>query len=353
MKAAQPGRLPRTARPVEFVVDPSMYERGPEVEPTDGLHGVGSVGRLDLRHHFIGPTCAEYWMALCQAPEYGHRKLIELIDASCPAMLYPIKANGTPVTLVSLGPGDGELDLMLLRHLEARLNLDCYCCVDFSFDLLRHAVRRVSCTPELTTSFPIRAVCGDFTRLVSSPGAQDGTSNLFALTGYTLGNYSEGDLLGRVRALMKPRDWLLVDARLHDLRGYDGNRAIEDDERERLTRAYALPLSNRFAFGPVEIATTATPADVAFGYDVCRRVTVVPNALNVVTFCTGLKTTLRVTGEPVERARLDLGSTTLYRLEDLLGWFEVVHLTPCWHIAEDSTALFLLKRAATPRPLAR
>ncbi len=303
--------------------------------------------RPDMLYHYSGTISSLHWIALCQNREYGHIELVELIDRSFPEVARIMKANmpkAVSMNLVSLGPGDGETDIRILRHLETAFDFRCYYCIDFSFELLRHAVFRVSSAKVLKNGFRIKAVCGNFAEssdlLVCEEGAR-----LFALTGFTLGNYNEINLLGKIRTLMTDRDFLLVDARLHDLKNWDGQSPIALGEISHLLNSYAQEQTDHFVFGPVEAVTLASVADVTFGRRINRETTCVPKALNVTLCCNGLRTKMRFTGEPVERAHLDLATTTFYSYTDLRRWLPDAGFNCIWDQQEDRVGLFLLTRS--------
>lgn len=97
-------------------------------------------------------------------------------------------------------------------------------------------------------------------------------------------------------------------------------------------------------FGPAEVATFATATDVEIDYEITGAVTSVPSALNVAIYCTGLNTTMRFTGQPVERDRLDLAVTTMYNYPDLVSWFGTVGFSMVWHYDASGIALLLLRK---------
>ncbi len=347
MRAAKTGGDDR----VEFLVDRSIYATREAASLVRKHSRLGGAVTLDLQHHYSGPIQALYWIELCRDRAYGHHDLVRRIDAAFPAALRAMRqvlpADG-PLSLVSLGPGDGEIDIRLLRHLERSEELHGYLGVDFSFGLLAFAVNRILHSSRLSTRFPVRAIFGDFTAL--SPRALDvagrATHRLFSLTGFTLGNYPEPALLRRIAALMAGEDFLLVDARLHTLELWDGRRRLSREERDSVLASYAHEGCNRFVFGPVETVTTSTATDVEFGYDLCRRITRVPRALNAVIYCRDLRTRMRVTGRPVHRRRLNLAATTLYSFDELGEWFPSQGLELVWSVKTGTVCLFLLRRAA-------
>jgi hypothetical protein len=333
---------------VTFLVDSSMFGKRNAL-PREIYGDLDRVVRTDLRYHYSGSVCAHRWLDVCDDPAYGHCDLMDRLDEVLPdllAVLLSDSACQSNISVTSLGPGDGSVDERILRNLDQEIRLDSYCGLDFSFDLLRRAVHRIAGAKGFRSDFPIRAVCGDFTDLTEVIPGNSATSciRMFTMTGLTLGNYRESALLGRIRTLMGAGDYLFLDARLHDLGECPDKRDLSLSELDATIGSYNRSSVKRFVFGPVEVATLATADDVEIGYDVTRGLTVVPNALNVVIYCTGLNTRMRLTGESVERDRLDLAVTTMYNHPDLLSWFGSSGFSTLWHRDIGGMAVFLLKR---------
>lgn len=328
---------------VAFTVDATMYGTQNAV-PGAVYADLELAVRPDLRYHYANPICAQRWLDVCADPAYGHDRLLASIDTLLGELVGALDARG-PVTVVSLGPGDGSVDERVLRGLAAGPGVDCYCGIDFSFELLRRAVHRIATAEELDGTFPIQAVCADFTdvRARGLPEPPPGSSRLFALTGFTLGNYREADLVASIGALMREGDHLLLDARLHPFAAVPPDPSALVD-RAGLCESYDLPTVRRFVFGPAEVATLATADDVDIAISVDRSVTVVPDAINLVIHCTGLDTSMRLTGAPVRRDRLDLAVTTRYRLDALATWLEGAGFELVWRGDGDDVAFLMLRR---------
>lgn len=307
-----------TPAPQFLVAAPNLRGEGGR-SPIEVCSDLDVAVQVNLRFHFSGPLGAAYWIDLCRSQEYRHDRVRAAIESSLGAVIEVLTEGGRcrpRFNLLSLGPGDGGVDICILEHLRPALELATYRCVDFSFELLEYAVRRIRASGA-ADRLPVRAWCANFAE--PDGGAwRDGERDLVLLTGYTLGNDDEARVLADIARWMRPGDFLLLDGHLHGLEG-DGER-LTREQRGLLLRGYDNPASNRFAFGPVEMVTTAQAHDVAFDYRIGRSVTVVPGALNVVTGCSGLEARLRLTGAPVARAHLDLASTTLYRFEELRDW---------------------------------
>ncbi len=332
-----------------FTVAESHYLAHGAPTPLEICANLDLAVQIDLRHHFSGPLCAAYWIDLCRCREYGHDRLLGAIEAALPKLVEIIRDRLPPrarLDVVSLGPGDGEIDIRVLGELRTRLDVASYRCVDFSLEMLEHVVRRLIGSGTVG-GLPLKVICADFTGLDGSDVLGDNAS-LLLLTGYTIGNNIESRLLGDIASWMRPGDLLLIDGRL----GGDGSSSepIAPERLAPLVRCYDNEASNRFAFGPVEMVTTASCRDVKFDYRVARRVTTVPGAINIVIGCSGLEAQMRLTGELVARDHLDLASTTVYDFAALRGWLAGSELNLLFACRHEDTGVFVLEK---PRPAER
>ncbi len=321
----------------------SHYRTRGARSPLDICGDLDLAVQLDLRYHFTGMLCAAYWIDLCRSREYEHDRLIGAIEHALPAISDVVRdrlAPGRPLDIVSLGPGDGQVDIRILEELRGRLRVDSYRCVDYSLEMLEYVLRRIE-ESGTVDDLPVTAVCGDFSGLRGSEVLGDGAS-LLLLTGYTMGNNNEARLLGDIAAWMRPGDLLLIDGRLHE--GGGSGDAAAGERLAPHVRCYDNEASNRFAFGPVEAVTTASFRDVPFRYRIERHMTTVPGAFNIVTSCEGLETRMRLTGERVTRAKLDLGSTTVYDFAALRDWLAASSLNLLVARRDDCTGLFVLAK---------
>lgn len=329
---------------VQFELHPSM-SGGAAGETAPIYSDLETAVRLDLRHHYSGPICARRWLSLCNSPQYGHKTLARVIQSEIPNALCALKdtVRARRVDLVSLGPGNGDIDRRFLRRLQQDFDSLGYICIDRSFELLQFATASILREPALRKlRMPIRAIWGDFTRMDPLPQIPaEHSARLFCLTGFTFGNHNESFLMDAVGRAFAPGDFLFLDARLHHLTRVNGN--LTDRQIGSLVNTYALDLCNRFVFGPVELVTTSTAGDVAFGYDVNRSITAVPNAVNVLIYCKDLHTRMRFTGKTVDIPRLNLASVTLYNYSDLVQWFFSRNFEVTWHAQNSGIGLFLLR----------
>jgi hypothetical protein len=338
----------------EYVADSSLSFTLSNIELNREFYSdLRQVARVDLKYHYLGAECASYWINLSQHPDYGHAELREVIEDTAREMLNKIFDDRTnavedgKIDLISLGPGDGEIDARLLHRMQQeKLQVEYYYSVDISFDLLQFAVANVIRSDFLEHNFRIKAIHGDFTQLerLKAIYTFDQSINLFSLLGFTLGNYNEAHLLRQIRRGMNVGDYLLVDARLHGLDEPKDLGQLSKDEQQIITHGYSHKLNNHFAFGPVEMATGSRADSMTFGYDVNNRITVVPGGINVVTYCTELDTWMRTTGEQIRKERLDLAATTLYSYDSLREWLLTRGFHEVWSNKKNKVVLFLLRK---------
>jgi hypothetical protein len=307
-------------------------------------------GTIDLKYHYLGVTCATYWLALSHNFDYGHKELADAIARNFNEVIDACNFADKAVDLISLGSGDGQIDARLLTKLTRKVaNFEYYYCVDISFELLQQAVAHiVQCSSEgsFSKKFRIKAIHGDFTKLkrLAPIYTFDQSVNIFTLTGNTLGNYNEADLLKVIREGMETNDFLFLDARLHTLNDWDSDQEFSESEKQILVGAYNNSLNNQFAFGPVERATNTTYKDIQFGYEINTMITTVPKAINIITYCTGIDMAVKSYGEAFKGKRLNLAATTLYSYNPLEKWLRTKGFDLLWHKADRNTGLFLLRK---------
>jgi hypothetical protein len=325
-----------------------MY--GADYAPPREVYGeLDRVVRPDLYYHYSTPICAQRWLDVCEDPAYGHAALLGHVAGMMPEITESLRGDSGSAPraeLCSLGPGDGSVDERILEGLSRAFDLVAYTGLDFSFELLRRCVHRLAYAPGLPEHLPIQAVCGDFTDLgsVTLPERRPNAVRVFALTGFTFGNYAEDRLLADIGRLMAEGEYLLLDARLHALGPLPDETALPAVRSGGASTHYDVGAVRRFVLGPVEVATQAATDDIEVSFEMARTLTTIPNAVNLVIYCSGLNTTMRLTGQPIRRERLDLAVTTAYHLPDLTSWFTGSGFTTVWRGSAGDVAFFLLRR---------
>lgn len=334
----------------EFIVDSSLSHSISAIElETDVISYLTSGASPNLKFNYLGALGAKNWLNLTTDPTYGHADLVGAFRQHTIEIVEATKLEGQRVDLVSLGPGDGALDLVLLAAFQKRATLAHYYPLDLSIELLQTAVSNVvKAGAWFKKNFRIKAIHGDFTSLVRYKPIYcfDPAVNFISLIGYTFGNHNEAELLGKLREGMDPGDYLLIDARLHQEGMYRGQRPSKEEIVE-ITRSYSHGLNNSFAFGPVEATTVAEHAATVFKYEVNGRYTAVPKALNIITYVENLQTKFRSNGRKLNKRRLDLTVTTIYDDNSLSNWLIERGFDLVWRRKENRTAFYLLRKSDT------
>jgi hypothetical protein len=303
-------------------------------------------GTGSLRFNYLGAVGAQNWLDLSEDPNYGHSAVRNILATAVPELVELAKL-GAEIDFISLGPGDGNLDQRILSNIRKRdIWVRNYYPLDISFELLQRTVSNIIRVPALRRGLKIKAIHGDFFNLVRyrSIYGYDHYPNVFCLLGYSFGNYNEADLLGKLREGMAEGDILIFDARLHQ-ESIASDKRLSKEEQGNLVRSYSHLTNNRFAFGALDIATTAKFEDMQFGYEVNTELTVVPGALNVVTYCENVQTRLkRNLRRRINHKQLDLAVSTLYDRDRLVAWTERRGFMMLGEKKDGSTILLMLKR---------
>jgi hypothetical protein len=316
---------------------------------------------LDLKFHYVGTRMAEYWMDVCKEDSYGHDFLTRVTARAIEPIVDAMELEGK-INLASLGAGDGQADIVFLDHLQRHLDLDMYLPVDISLDLLQTAVAEVMKAPALRTddrNFRMKPVLADFELNLTSIEpflTYDNTPNFYFLTGYTLGNAPEQAVIESLHRTMRPQDLLLVDARLHDAGEITDDRQLTKDLEDRLKAPYSSPAVQKFAFGPVQIASdfAVNHEDIEFSHEIhVGRTTSVPHGIDVTLMCKGLEKSeafkespLGENGGWLQRLRpraLQLAAVTYYDFEALGKWFANRGFKVAWQQKEGDVGLYAMR----------
>jgi len=178
------------------------------------------------------PACVRAWLALSEDVAYESRR------QSWSMLLDDIENVSSHldsiVAVISLGAGDGSLDVLLLKALQSvKLDVD-YFPVDASQSLLEMAC--AAAEDEEVDTLGIKADISSPMHLVLAADASE-NPKLFLLCGNTLGGFDPLDQIRYLSQCMRDSDRLIVDAEI-----YDAATAISSRDN---------PLGQRFAFEPL------------------------------------------------------------------------------------------------------
>jgi uncharacterized SAM-dependent methyltransferase len=273
----------------EFIVDSllshSVSALDMEAEVTNYLQLGASP---NLKYNYIGALGAQNWLNLSNDPSYGNSYLRSALRKFQQDIVEATKLHGQRVDIVSLGPGDGTLDLFLLSGFQNICTIAHYYPLDLSIELLQFAVSTVVGSAWINKKFGIKAIHGDFMSLIRYKPIYsfDPAPNFISLIGYTFGNHNEAELLGKIREAMDPGDFLLLDARLRS-EGGDPKQKLTKEQQIELCRSFNQALNNRFAFGPLEAATNADFNPTQFVHEANTKYTSVQKGIIPLTHVTG------------------------------------------------------------------
>lgn len=299
---------------------------------------------IDLKYNYLGASSAANWITLSKHPGYGHSKLIKFISENASEIVNQLELEpGKTIDFISLGSGDGEIDKHLLFQLITRNNLNVFYPFDISFDLLQKVVNEVATCTWWQDKPKIKAIHGDFLELVNYRRIfdHDNVPNCFSLLGFTFGNYSEGNFIGKIKEGMRKGDYLLLDARLHDLKLV---AKITNEDKEKITANYNNQSANRFVFAALETVTNADYKSVTFENVPSQHYTDVPNAVNVLVNCKGVNARFRSDNKPFRKDTISLGLTTLYSFEDLVTWLGNKGFNVIYEKQVDGNGFILLRK---------
>lgn len=214
------------------------------------LEELRSGAMLSCSHSYYTEQGTGCWLSLCNDPQYEvYRKSTRLLSEHSDRILKglgPKFIEAIP-DFVSLGPGNGQKDRILLKSLVLHYEKQgsssefFYYPVDISIQMLAAAIKNVCSEPKLRTRLRIKAVVGDFLRLMSIKPVYDYRSapNLFSFLGNTLGNIpDEVHSLKKLKNAMCPGDFMLLEVRL-----YAGAPKLGGDNQDQFGLSFA-PLAH-------------------------------------------------------------------------------------------------------------
>jgi L-histidine Nalpha-methyltransferase len=213
--------VPDTREPLEWLeldrADDTARFMGLNSDLTRGFDRSGDGKRIVSGHAYTGLGAAAAWASVCRDPLCGPPS--QSVESFADRW-YGIHASAPPEPChyVSLGPGDGRKDGVLLSDL-SRANRDmCYLPVDASEEVLHLAVRgmirRLGLPTDRVLSLPwdfsSRERMAALRRLLDELFGD--TPVLFSLLGNTIAHFDEDTaVLGLISSILRPHDRLLLE----------------------------------------------------------------------------------------------------------------------------------------------
>jgi uncharacterized SAM-dependent methyltransferase len=192
-----------------------------------------SIEARDLPEKFFywTPLSARIWTSVVKSPPLESlRQMWRRIGTKAESVVEHV---GGPISVVSLGAGDGAQDESLLNGLIAARPEVRYYPVDASQPLLESACARAE-DAEIET-LGLKADISSPSHLVVASDTPE-TAKIFLLAGNTLGAFDPFDMLRNVAQCMRAEDRLIVDGMIF---------------RDDVLATVDSPLGRKFAFAPL------------------------------------------------------------------------------------------------------
>jgi L-histidine Nalpha-methyltransferase len=207
---------------------------------------IGDGKRITSGFSYLGAEPAIAWTKACRDHLYPVMKQsIESFDRRWEDIRPNLEAQ--PYHYVSLGPGDGQKDAVILHDLERNNAQLCYVAVDMSAEMLRLGVHPLVRQLKLSRNrvlpvqldFSSRANVTELRRLLH--GLFDRHAILFSLLGNTTANFENDTEMLRmfVEELLRPQDRFVVEvATTRKLDEAMAQEAAEEYEHSRTFREF-------------------------------------------------------------------------------------------------------------------
>lgn len=206
----------------------------PELQLVEEFAAAFAARRLPEKFFYWFPLSVRAWLDLCGSGPYRNFSRSHLLTRRFCAQ--PDGLPVAPLDVWSLGPGNGEKDLLLLNALRTRGGPLRYRAVDVSVGLLEAACRSVA-----DAGFAVEGFKADLTqaphRAALAASAGD-PPRLYLLLGNTLGALDPLAFAPALGGMLRPQDHLLLDGE------------IAGTPAETLA-GYDHPINRRFAFAPL------------------------------------------------------------------------------------------------------
>ncbi|HEX4438341.1 MAG TPA: L-histidine N(alpha)-methyltransferase [Solirubrobacteraceae bacterium] len=250
-------------------------------EVVDGIRGTGDQPRhIRDGQQYVGAISTDHWQTATRDAKY---RTLSFGIKTFPARWAQLKTTlGRPLNYISIGPGTGEKDKLILEHLQPLLAAGqtiMYVPIEISSELLDVALELI--LPAIDRSrievIPIRMDVTDEESLQRLkdvlPTLTAGSSSLFSVLGNTLANFADDDeMLVKLASIMAPRDKLLLELATV-------TEASSQTARQAAMEYEGSDTFHRFAMGTLQDYTNCSFAN---GSVVCHG-DVVRDAVQVVT----------------------------------------------------------------------
>jgi hypothetical protein len=278
--ATQRRTLPRTLNRGDLlpdICDATFLSNRMPIDPRPELMSAIRSGRLiNPKHIYSFERGTRLWLDMCADHDYEYfRASLKLLRDNTSQILDHIDAKvlSSGPDVISLGPGNGRKDRVLLKALLQRLDNSTgdfyYYPVDINVAMLATAVREIRREELITRSVKVKAAIADYEqdlRALAPMYQFRSAPNIFLFLGNSLGNFeNETDMLLQLQHAMLPGDFALIEvatanSKEIDLGGSDEiNRQFDFTPLDALGVRYERPrLEYVFAHDRSHIPHTRT-----------------------------------------------------------------------------------------------
>jgi len=208
---------------LDNVIDSALYLQRTRPQPSKHEIVDAISRRQPFKQHllYITEEGLNSYLDLCADPEYDYyTETTKTISQNKSAIVKAIleRANSTEVDFISLGPGNGRKDAILLDEFcrRARTNSFVYYYpYDINSGMLLEAVRSVVHKGFPTSKLRLKAIEADVQQLPTFRSVFDyrPEPNVFSLLGGLNITGSEVSLLQSIRSMLSPRDTFILEVR--------------------------------------------------------------------------------------------------------------------------------------------
>lgn len=229
----------------ETYVDAALCTETSTIARTEILKCAHRQALIPGKYLYDSEVGADHWISLCKDSTYGYfQNGLRFWENEAETFVQAIKEQtGPEFDFISLGPGDGQKDLELIRAWVQEDDLDVvYYPYDVSLRMIIETVREIR---KSAVPIKLRAVLAEFDNLQQMKAVFDARDapNVISLLGNSLGNVpDELKFLKNLSSIMNIGDLLLLEVRLHG-----GEAGLSELDKAKAREFYFSPLKHYLA----------------------------------------------------------------------------------------------------------
>ena len=243
----------------ETYVDAALCTETTTMARTEILKCAHRQALIPGKYLYDSEVGADHWISLCNDPTYGYfQNGLRFWGNEAETFIQAVKEEtGPEFDFISLGPGDGQKDLELIRAWVQEDDLDVvYYPYDVSLRMIIETVREIR---KSAVPIKLRAVLAEFDNLQQMKAVFDARDapNVISLLGNSLGNVpDELRFLKNLSSIMNIGDLLLLEVRLHG-----GEAGLSELDKAKAREFYFSPLKHYLALSFDDKKLNSEPVD--------------------------------------------------------------------------------------------